>query len=100
MAANLTQILNFKANFQKEVELFSEIEFYANNGGHIKIVGIMKINYRYRTPVLIINFFYQIYSLCKNNAVSKVLNKLHAFYFRSTVYTNTTTTVITHSYVL
>ena len=54
---------------------------------------------RYRTPVLII-FFNKIYFLCKNNALSKVLNKLQAFYFRSTVYTNTTPTVITHSYVL
>ena len=35
----------------------------------------------------------------KNNALSKVLNKLQAFYFRSTVYTNTTPTVITHSSV-
>ena len=41
-----------------------------------------------------------MYSLCKNNAVSKkVLNKLHAFHFRSGVYTNTTPTVIIHSYV-
>ena len=31
-----------------------------------------------------------MYSLCKDNALSKVLNKLQAFYFRSTVYTNTT----------
>ena len=58
------------------------------------------VSSRYRTPVLIINFFYQIYSLCKNNAISKVLNKLQAFYFRSTVYTNTKPTVIIHSYVL
>ena len=36
----------------------------------------------------------------QNNALSKVLNKLQAFYLRSTVYTNTTPTVITHSYVL
>ena len=43
-------------------------------------------------------YFYKIYSLCKNNAISKVLNKLQAFYFRSTVHTNTTPTVITHSY--
>ena len=41
-----------------------------------------------------------MYSLCKINAISKkVLNKLQAFHFRSTVYTNTTPTVITHSYV-
>ena len=41
-----------------------------------------------------------MYSLCKNNVISKVLNKLHVFHFRSTVHTNTTPTVITHSYVL
>ena len=41
-----------------------------------------------------------MYSLCKNNDISKkVLNKLQAFHFRSTVYTNTTPTVITRSYV-
>ena len=45
-------------------------------------------------------FFYKIYSLCKNNAISKVLNKLQVFPFRSTVHTNTTPTVITHSCVL
>ena len=36
----------------------------------------------------------------QNNALSKVLNKLQAFHFCSTVYTNTTPTVITHSCVL
>ena len=49
------------------------------------------------------NFFlyiYKIYSLCKNNAISKVLNKLQVFHFRCTVHTNTTPTVITHSCVL
>ena len=45
-------------------------------------------------------FFYKIYSLCKNNAISKILNKLQAFHFRSTVHTNTTPTVIKHSYVI
>ena len=34
MAANLTQILNFKANFYQEFELFSEKQIHANNGGH------------------------------------------------------------------
>ena len=53
----------------------------------------------YRPPVLII-FFYKIYSLCKSNAISKALNKLQVFHFRSTVHTNTTPTVITHSCVL
>ena len=48
-------------------------------------------------PVLINNFFYKIYSLCNNNAISKVLNKLQVFHFRCTVHTNTTPTVITHS---
>ena len=42
MAANLTQILNFKANFHQEFELFSRKEIYANNGGHFKIVSIIK----------------------------------------------------------
>ena len=41
-----------------------------------------------------------MYSLCKNIAISKVLNKLQVFHFRSTVHTNTITTVITHSSVL
>ena len=45
-------------------------------------------------------FFYKIYSLCKINAISKVLNKLQVFHFRCTVHTNTTPTVITHSCVL
>ena len=34
MAANLTQILNFKANFHQEFELFSK-KSYANNGRHL-----------------------------------------------------------------
>ena len=43
MAANLTQILNFKVNFQQEFELFSK----KNNAktmvrGHFKIVSIIK----------------------------------------------------------
>ena len=42
MAANLTQILNFKANFQQEFELFSGKKIYANNGGHFKIAIIIK----------------------------------------------------------
>ena len=45
MAANLTQILNFKANFYQEFELFSlfsKKKIYANNGGHFKIVSIIK----------------------------------------------------------
>ena len=54
----------------------------------------------YRPPVLIIIFLYKIYSSCKNNAISKVLNKLQVFHFSSTLHTNTTPTVITHSYVL
>ena len=36
MAAKLTQILNFKANFHQESELFSTKIIYANNGGHFK----------------------------------------------------------------
>ena len=42
MAANLTQILNFKANFHQEFKLFAKKKIYANNGGHFKIVSIMK----------------------------------------------------------
>ena len=30
MAANLTQILNFEANFHQEFELFSQKQMYAN----------------------------------------------------------------------
>ena len=40
--ANLTQILNFKANFHTEFEPFFKKKIYANNGGHFKIVS-MKI---------------------------------------------------------
>ena len=36
----------------------------------------------------------------KNNAISKVLNKLQVFHFRCTVHTNTKPTVIAHSCVL
>ena len=46
MAANLTQILNFKTNFHQEFELFSK-KNYANNGGHFKIVGIIKKNIKF-----------------------------------------------------
>ena len=45
-------------------------------------------------------YIYKIYSLCKNNAISKVLNKVQVFHFRCTVHTNTTPTVITHYCVL
>ena len=38
--ANLTQILNFKANFHTEFEPFFKEKIYANNGGYFKIVGI------------------------------------------------------------
>ena len=34
--ANLTQILNFKANFHTEFEPFFKKKIYANNGGHFK----------------------------------------------------------------
>ena len=49
MAANLTQILNFKANFHQEVELFSRKKIYANNGEHfnnIKFVHIRPYNFK------------------------------------------------------
>ena len=32
--ANVTQILNFKANFHTEFEPFFKKKIYANNGGH------------------------------------------------------------------
>ena len=38
--ANLTQILNFKANFHTEFEPFLKKKIYANNDGHFKIVSI------------------------------------------------------------
>ena len=47
MVANPTQILNFKANFQQEFELFSKNQIYANNGGHYKIVSIIKKNIKF-----------------------------------------------------
>ena len=39
--ANLTQILNFKANFHTEFEPFFKKKKYANNGGHFKVVSII-----------------------------------------------------------
>ena len=44
MTANLTQILNLKANLDQEFELFWTKKIYANNGGHFKIVSIIKKN--------------------------------------------------------
>ena len=38
--ANLTQILNFTANFHTEFEPFFKNKNYANNGGHFKNVSI------------------------------------------------------------
>ena len=38
--ANLTQILNFKANFHTEFEPFKKIKIYANNGGHFNSLCI------------------------------------------------------------
>ena len=43
--ANLTQILNFKANFHTEFEPFFKKKIYANNGGHFKIVSMKIKNY-------------------------------------------------------
>ena len=42
MAANLTQILNFKVNCHQEFKLFRKKKNYADNGGHFKIVSIIK----------------------------------------------------------
>ena len=42
MTANLTQILNFKANFHQELGIFLRKNIYANIGGHFKIVSIIK----------------------------------------------------------
>ena len=42
--ANVTQILNFKANFHTEFEPFFKEKIYANNGGHFKIVSIKMKN--------------------------------------------------------
>ena len=46
MAVNLTQIINFKANFLQEFELFSQ-KNYANNGRHFKIVSKIKKNIKF-----------------------------------------------------
>ena len=40
--SKLTQILNFKANFHQEFELFSINKIHANNDRHFKIVSIKK----------------------------------------------------------
>ena len=44
MAANVTQILNFKANFHQEFELFKKkyANKLSNNGEDFKIVSIIK----------------------------------------------------------
>ena len=61
---------------------------------------------RYRTLVLIIIFYIKSIlrakiMLSQKNLISNLsLNKLQVFHFRSTVHTNTTLTVITHSYGL
>ena len=44
MEANLTQILNFKANFHTEFEPFFPKKMYANNGRHFKNVSIKMKN--------------------------------------------------------
>ena len=41
MAANLTQILNFKTNFEQEFKLLLIKKNYVNNGRHFKIVSIV-----------------------------------------------------------
>ena len=49
--ANLTQILNFKANFHTEFEPFFQKKIHANNGEHFKIVSIkLKNNFVHRRP--------------------------------------------------
>ena len=72
---------------------FSIKSFSQNTVSMLKDIGLQ---------FLLLLFFYRIYSLCQKNGISKVLNKLQVFHFRSTVHTNTTSTptVITHSYVL
>ena len=40
MAGNLAQILNFKANFHQEFELFSPKKVYANNDGYLKSFAV------------------------------------------------------------
>ena len=52
MAANLTQIPKFKDNFLQEIELFSKKKNYANNGGHLKIVSIIKKTLNLSTQVI------------------------------------------------
>ena len=66
--ANLTQILNFKANFHTEFEPFFKKKIYANNGGHFKIVSIkIKFNIVHIKP----------YNL-KNSSNIKVPKYCHA----------------------
>ena len=54
MAANPTQILNFKANFHKEFELFKKKKLYANNviirqiwGGHYILYFLLLFSSKY-----------------------------------------------------
>ena len=50
MVANLTQILNFKANFHQQFEILLENKIYATiNGGHFKIVSIIKFFFNLST---------------------------------------------------
>ena len=67
--ANLTQILNFKANFHTEFELFFKKKIYANNGGHFKIVSIKIKKLILSTEDLIIS---------KNSSNIKVPKYCHA----------------------
>ena len=47
--ANLTQILNFKANFHTEFEPFFQKKIYANNGGHFNPSPAVNVISRMRT---------------------------------------------------
>ena len=67
--ANLTQILNFKANFHTKFEPFFKKKIYANNGGHFKIVSIKIKKLILSTEDLIIS---------KNSSNIKVPKYCHA----------------------
>ena len=69
--ANLTQILNFKANFHTEFEPFFKKKIYANNGGHFKIVSI-KIKNSFRYWCLSQIYYYYYYTCIQNELVAKL----------------------------
>ena len=73
MAANLTQILNFKANFHQEFELFSRNKTHATNGGpcsaeYLRVFSATQLNI---WEPFLEPFFLKLYCSAINLLISK-----------------------------